>query len=73
MLAEEAGDTEGEAEPHDRVCETDERLDWAVDDFSFRTRLVFGFGADEDDELEVTAQFNGIEELLLLLAAGSDG
>lgn len=45
-----------------------------MDDFSLRTRLVFGFGAEDDEEeLDVTAQLSGIELLLLLLAAGRDG
>jgi len=46
-----------DAEPQDRVCETEEREDWAVELFSFRTRV--DFGPEEDDGVEVVAQPNG--------------
>jgi hypothetical protein len=66
----------GEAVPHERVWETEERDDCAVDDFSFSTRvdfvLLFVF-VDEDGVEDVTAQFNGMEEDEEPLAAGSEG
>jgi hypothetical protein len=67
----------GEAVPQLLVCETDERLDCAVLDFNFNTRVDFVFvvaEVDEEDGLaEVTAQFSGIEEDELPLAAGREG
>jgi hypothetical protein len=69
-------DMGGDAVPHERVCETEERDDCAVLDFSFRTRVdfvfVFVFAGAEGAE-EVTAQFNGIEEDEESLAAGREG
>lgn len=65
----------GEAEPQDRVWETDERDDWAVLDLSFRTRFDLTppplLLPPPPDEL--TAQLRGIELPLLPLAAGSEG
>ncbi len=57
-----------EAVPHDLVCETDERLDCAVDDLSLRTRVdfvfVFEFVLELEPEgvAEETAQLRGIED-----------
>ena len=69
-------DMGGDAVPHERVCETEERDDCAVLDFSFSTRVdfvfVFVFVEAEGVE-EVTAQFNGIEEDEEPLAAGREG
>ena len=56
----------GEAVPHDLVCETDERLDCAVDDLSLRTRVdfvfVFVFVLELEGVAVVTAQLRGIED-----------
>ena len=60
--------------PQELVCETEEREDCAVEDFSFNTRLDFAFeGAAEDDWFEVVvAHPSGIVELLML-GSGRDG
>jgi hypothetical protein len=62
-----------DAVPHERVCETDDREDAAVDDLSFRTR--FDFAAPDcvvDEEDEACAQPRGIEPLGTL-GPGRDG
>jgi hypothetical protein len=65
----------GDAVPQERVWETEERLDCAVLDFSFSTRLLLTppppLLPPPLDEL--TAQLSGIELPLLPLAAGKDG
>jgi hypothetical protein len=76
--AEEAEvETGGDAVPQDRVWDTEERDDCAVLDFSFSTRVDFvfvGVVVFEEDELAVvTAQFKGIDEDELPLAAGREG
>ena len=66
----------GDAVPHERVCETEEREDCAVDDLSFSTRvdlvLVFVF-VEVDGVEDVTAQFSGMVDEEEPLAAGNDG
>ena len=49
-----------DAVPHERVCETDDRDDAAVEDLSFSTRLVFG-APDFVLEEELCAQPRGID------------
>lgn len=78
MEAEEAEEVGGEAVPHERVCETEERDDCAVDDLSFRTRVDFVFVfvfvvLELEGVTEVTAQLSGIEEEDEPLAAGNEG
>jgi hypothetical protein len=65
----------GDAVPHERVCETEERDDCAVDDLSFRTRVdfVLVFVFVEGGVEEVTAQLSGIDEEDEPLAAGKEG
>ena len=74
---EEMEDMGGDAVPQDRVWETEERDDCAVLDFSFKTLVDFvlvGVLVFEEDELAVvTAQFSGIAEEELPLAAGREG
>jgi len=67
------GEATGDAEPHDRVCETVDRLDCAVLDFNFKTRLLLTVPPLLPLPEELTAQFNGIELPLLPLAAGREG
>lgn len=55
LLPEEV-DEEAPAVPHDRVCETEDREDWAVDDFSLRTRVDFAGAEDVEDE-------DGVEDI----------
>lgn len=66
-----------EAEPHDLVCETEERDDCAVLDLSFKTLVDFGAGwlllFPFEPEDEVTAQLRGILEEPLPPAAGREG
>jgi len=62
--------------PQERVCETEERDDCAVDDLSFRTRVdlvLVGVFVEEDGVEDVTAQFSGMVEDEEPLAAGSEG
>ena len=65
-----------EAVPQDRVCETWERDDCAVDDFNFKTFDFLapetGAGAAEDEE-DVTAQLRGMEPADVLVPAGREG
>lgn len=61
-----------DAVPHDRVCETDERDDAAVEDLSFRTRVDFGPPDCVVDELEAVAQLRGMGPLGTL-GPGSEG
>ncbi len=60
-----------DAVPHERVCETDERDEAAVEDLSFRTRLDFA-ALDCVDKEEVCAQFRGMDPVATL-GPGSDG
>lgn len=64
-----------DAVPHERVCETEERDDCAVDDLSLRTRVdfVFVFVVEVEGVGEVTAQLSGIDEDDEPLAAGKEG
>jgi hypothetical protein len=52
-----------DAVPQDLVCETDERDDAAVEDFSLRTRLDLGPQYLVVDEEDVVAQLRGMEPL----------
>jgi hypothetical protein len=67
-----------EAVPQDRVRETVDWEDWAVDDLSLRTRVDFAADGFDEDEPEpepepvLLAQPSGIE-LLVLLVTGNDG
>lgn len=76
-VAEEVEDIGGDAVPQDRVWETEERDDCAVLDFSFSTRVdfvfVFVLVFEEEELAVVTAQFKGIAEEELPLAAGREG
>jgi hypothetical protein len=75
LLDEAAGEEEevADALPHDLDCETWLRDDCAVEDFSFKTRVLFTPLLFDDDPPveEVTAQFSGI--LLLFAAVGKEG
>ena len=65
----------GDAVPHNRVCETEERDDCAVEDLSFKTRVdlvLVGVFVEADGDV-VTAQFSGMVEEEEPLAAGSEG
>lgn len=56
-----------DAVPHERVCETDDRDDAAVEDLSFKTRLVFAApDCVVDEEDEACAQPRGIDPLGIL-------
>jgi len=71
-----AEDERPDAVPQDRVWDTGEREDCAVDDFNFKTFDFFApeFGAaGEDDEEVVTAQFRGMEPELFATPTGSEG
>jgi hypothetical protein len=77
-LFESLGEEEevAEALPHDLACETWLRDDCAVEDFSFRTRVLFTPlpGDDPPPPLEeVTAQFRGILLLFAPAAMGNEG
>lgn len=61
-----------DAVPHERVCETDDRDDAAVDDLSFRTRLVFAVLDCVEVEEDACAQPRGIDPLDTL-GPGRDG
>lgn len=59
-----ADETAEDAVPHERVCETEERDDAAVEDLSFRTRLDFEmFDCVVDEEDGRCAHPRGIEPL----------
>lgn len=70
-------DANPEAVPQDRVCETVERDDWAVEDLSLSTRFVLGLEAPDDDDVDVAevieAQPKGIDPPLVLLGPGREG
>jgi hypothetical protein len=77
-LLESLGEEEevADALPHDRACETWLRDDCAVEDLSFRTRVLFTPLLDDDPPPpveEVTAQFKGMLLLFAPAAMGKEG
>jgi len=73
---EEEGVAADEDPPQERVCDTEEREDWAVEDFNLRTRFDFAAeGADagvEGEDVTVT-QLGNWELPLVDVGAGRDG
>lgn len=69
-------ETSEEAVPHDRVWETEEREDWAVEDLSFKTRVDFAAEGAEGVGLDVevtVAQPRVSPPLGMTLGPGREG